>query len=50
MSTHNMFSLRNKKNINPFGLKKKASYQELCYGLNVICVWLKVQMLEMDFT
>ena len=29
MSTHNMFSWRNKKNINTFGLKK-ASYLKLC--------------------
>ena len=29
MSTHNMFSQRNKENNNTFGLEK-ASYQELC--------------------
>ena len=38
MSIHNihvhcMFSWRNKKNINTFGLKK-ASYQELCIQMN----------------
>ena len=35
MSTHNMFSRRNKKNINTFWLKKWESYLELWFNINV---------------
>ena len=37
MSIHNMFSSRNKKNMDTFWLKK-APYQELCTSLCIIFI------------
>ena len=51
MSTHNMFLLRNKKNIATFWLKK-AAYQELgnyivdSFLLVITISWLKMQIMK----
>ena len=48
MSTHNMFSWRNKKNINTFGFKK-ASYQEL-WGTHKKYLYVFMQLKEIQRT